>query len=160
MSFLRHRKIYSDVPISLRWDRQPRPASHRNESSAGYSLASCTPALLAAASPAPLILNQSTLFVDIISANGKPSPFGLYQPRGPLHNAPFPALLSPFVASCLRFAPDPTSSPSPIQSPHLTKPNTFCTIVRPASLRSEGCSPSYRNAVRLPTGIPVQIHRN
>src|SRR5580658_6781576 len=82
MSFLRHRKIYSDVPRSFRWDRQPIPASHRNEFSAGYSLASCTPALLAAALPASLILNHSTRFVDIISTNGKPSPFGLYQPRG------------------------------------------------------------------------------
>ena len=41
-----------------------------------------------------------------------------------------------------------------------TNSNTSCTIVRPASLRSDGCSPSYRNAVRLPTGIAVQIHRN
>ncbi len=59
--------------------------AHRNEFSAGYSLASCTPALLAAALPALIILHQSTLFADIISANGKPSPFGLYQPKGPLH---------------------------------------------------------------------------
>src|ERR1700683_4168180 len=91
MSFLRHRKIYSDVPISLRWDRRPVPASPRNESSPACPWPSSTPALPAAASPAPLILNQSTRFVDIISANGKPSPFGLYQPRGPLQQ-PFSPL--------------------------------------------------------------------
>ena len=70
--------------------RQPVPATHRNEFSAGYSLASCTPALLASALPAKLILNQSSPFVDIISANGKPSPFGLYQRKGPLQGGRVP----------------------------------------------------------------------
>ena len=39
-------------------------------------------------------------------------------------------------------------------------PNTSCTIVTPASLRSDCCSPSFRNAVRLPSGIDVHLHRN
>src|SRR5205823_2049875 len=33
----------------------------------------------------------------------------------------------------------------------LTKPNTSCTIEMPASLRSENCSPSARNAVAFPS---------
>ncbi|MGB8064769.1 MAG: DUF3800 domain-containing protein, partial [Candidatus Sulfotelmatobacter sp.] len=40
------------------------------------------------------------------------------------------------------------------------KPNTSCTIITPASLRSDCCSPSLRNAVRLPSGISVHLHRN
>jgi len=42
----------------------------------------------------------------------------------------------------------------------LTIPNTYSTITMPASLRSDCCSPSLRNAVRLPSGISVQLHRN
>ncbi len=38
--------------------------------------------------------------------------------------------------------------------------NTSCTIITPASLRSDCCSPSFRNAVRLPSGIDVHLHRN
>ncbi len=51
----------------------------------------------------------------------------------------------------LRFAPEHFQ---------LTKPNTSCTIITPASLRSDCCSPSLRNAVRLPSGIDVRLHRN
>jgi hypothetical protein len=42
----------------------------------------------------------------------------------------------------------------------LTMQNTSCTIITPASLRSDCCSPSLRNAVRLPSGIDVHLHRN
>ena len=42
----------------------------------------------------------------------------------------------------------------------LTIPNTYFTITMPASLRSDCCSPSLRNAVRLPSGIDVRLHRN
>lgn len=42
----------------------------------------------------------------------------------------------------------------------LTKPNTSRTIEVPASLRSENCSPSARNAVRVPSGISVRLRRN
>jgi integrase len=42
----------------------------------------------------------------------------------------------------------------------LTMPNTSCTIITLASLRSDCCSPSFRNAVRLPSGIDVHLHRN
>ena len=42
----------------------------------------------------------------------------------------------------------------------LTIPNTYSTVTVPASLRSDCCSPSLRNAVRLPSGIDVHLHRN
>ena len=57
--------------------------------------------------------------------------------------APFPTPLSPPVASCLRFAPDNFL---------LTKPNTFCTIEKPASLRSDGV----RDHPGMPFGIPPE----
>jgi hypothetical protein len=65
--------------------------------------------------------------------------------------APFPAPLSPLATLFLRCAPDKF---------FLTKPNTSCTIELPASLRSENCSPSARNAVRVPFGISVHLRRN
>jgi hypothetical protein len=43
---------------------------------------------------------------------------------------------------------------------HLTMPNTACTIISPASLRSDCCSSSLRNAVHLLSGIDVRLHRN
>jgi putative transposase len=55
MSFFRHREIYqSDVGANSSGGRpQSRPPAHRSdESPAGYSLASCSPAELASASPA------------------------------------------------------------------------------------------------------------
>ena len=42
----------------------------------------------------------------------------------------------------------------------LTKPNTSGTIITPASLRSDCCSPSLRNAVRVPSGNDVHLYRN
>jgi DNA replication protein DnaC len=64
---------------------------------------------------------------------------------------PFPR--TPFSASgvFLRYAPD---------SFFLTKPNASGTIEMPASLRSENCSPSARNAVRVPFGMSVHLRRN
>ena len=65
--------------------------------------------------------------------------------------APFPAPLSPLVASFLRCASDRFL---------LTKPNTFPhnRVASVATLR--WCSGSSRNAVRLPFGISVQLRRN
>ena len=54
----------------------------------------------------------------------------------------------------LRFAPDNS------RTILLTIPNTYSTITVSASLRSDCCSPSLRNAVRLPSGIDVHLHRN
>src|ERR1700736_3589015 len=47
------------------------PASHRNEFPAEYSLAGCSPAEPASASPAVLILLPWTPFAYQLSANGK-----------------------------------------------------------------------------------------
>ena len=61
MSFLRHRQIYqSDVASNRRRCRfRLRLRAHRlDEFAASYSLAGCTPALPASASPAGSILKQ------------------------------------------------------------------------------------------------------
>src|ERR1039458_9915020 len=61
-------------------------------------------------------------------------------------------------------SPAPQSPPTlpPLRSGQfrLTIPNTYSTITMPASLRSDCCSPSLRNAVRRPSGIDVHLHRN
>ena len=67
--------------------------------------------------------------------------------------APFPCTPNPRRTP--RFASDTPFGPS-----HLTIPNTCCTIIMSASLRSDRCSPSPRNAVRLASGIDVHLHRN
>ena len=54
----------------------------------------------------------------------------------------------------------PTRPPLRCGRSRLTIPNTYSTITMSASLRSDCCSPSLRNAVRLPTGIDVHLHRN
>ena len=65
---------------------------------------------------------------------------------------------------CCPFPLHPKSPPNlpPLRSgqSRLTIPNTSSTITMPASLRSDCCSPSLRNAVRLPSGIDVHLHRN
>ena len=53
MSFLRHQQIYRPMLLFSKRDSFATvPLSSCDESAAGYSLASCTPALLASASPA------------------------------------------------------------------------------------------------------------
>src|SRR5271166_5984959 len=74
--------------------------------------------------------------------------------RGKGAAAPFPCTPNPRRTSSASLR---TISPGP---PRLTKPNTSCTIISPASLRSDCCSPSLRNAVRLPSGIDVHLYRN
>src|SRR5260370_13283762 len=58
--------------------------------------------------------------------------------------------------------PKPPPNLPPLRSGQscLTIPNTSSTITMPASLRSDCCSPSFRNPVRLPSGIDVHLHRN
>ena len=71
MSFLRHREIYSDVQTTEVPGRaEPSPATHRNEFPAGYSLAGCSPAEPASASPAGLVLQPKPPFVKQKAANG------------------------------------------------------------------------------------------
>ncbi len=67
------------------------------------------------------------------------------------HSSPFPL----YPKSPLEKLPSLCSGSSP-----LTIPNTYSKIIMPASLRSACCSPSPRNAVRLASGISVQLHRN
>src|SRR5271165_7258948 len=74
--------------------------------------------------------------------------------RGKGAAAPFPCTPIPRRTSSASLR---TTSPGPSR---LTKPNTSCTIITPASLRSDCCSPSLRNAVRLASGIDVHLHRN
>src|SRR5208337_1468253 len=74
--------------------------------------------------------------------------------RGKGAAAPFPCTPNPRPTSSASLR---TTPPGPSR---LTKPNTSCTIITPASLRSDCCSPSLRNAVRLPSGIDVHLHRN
>src|SRR5271166_5968312 len=59
-------------------------------------------------------------------------------------------------------APPIPAEPPPLRfgQSRLTIPNTCATITLSASLRSDCCSPSLRNAVRLPSGIDVHSHRN
>ena len=53
MSFLRHKQIYRPMLFSSKRDCFATvPLSSSDESATGYSSASCTPALLASASPA------------------------------------------------------------------------------------------------------------
>src|SRR6266702_6130026 len=54
----------------------------------------------------------------------------------------------------------PTRPPLRCGQSRLTNPNTYSTITLPASLRSDCCSPSLRNAVHLPSGFDVHLHRN
>jgi hypothetical protein len=68
MSFLRHREIYpSDGGKTL---TGRAPAHRLDEFPTGYSLAGCSPAEPASASPASLILLRLQSFVYDVSANG------------------------------------------------------------------------------------------
>jgi len=70
MSFLRHTEIYSD-PLNTTPERaDPSPATHRNEFPAGYTLAGCSPAAPASASPADLVLQQKHPFAKQNTGNG------------------------------------------------------------------------------------------
>src|SRR5712692_5308448 len=88
MSFLRHQEIYpSDGGLSL---ASQAPAHRLDEFPAGYSLAGCSPAVPASASPASHILLRSPSFVQAVSANGNLSLISVSHPRGALHPQPPP----------------------------------------------------------------------
>ena len=107
MSFLRHREIYrSDVsskPVkgwgrsaASRWSasgpsqrtrREERaPLIVRDEFPAGYSLAGCSPAEPASASPTTLSMGWGDSAGNCLSANGNLSLIPVSQARGPLQN--------------------------------------------------------------------------
>jgi hypothetical protein len=85
MSFLRHREIYPSDGGKTQTGQAP---SHRlDEFPTGYSLASCSPAEPASASPASLILLRSKSFVYDVSANGNLSLIFVSHRRGAAHYA-------------------------------------------------------------------------
>ena len=92
MSFFRHREIYrSDVewePAAATLSRRCR-AHRSDESPTGYSLAGCSPAEPASASPAKLILQWQRPFAKKFPANGNLSLFYLSQPRGSVYRIAF-----------------------------------------------------------------------
>jgi len=83
MSFLRHREIYpSDGGKTL---TGRAPAHRLDEFPTGYSLAGCSPAEPASASPASLILLRLHSFVYEVSANGNLSLVFVSHQRGAAH---------------------------------------------------------------------------
>ena len=82
MGFLRHEEIY-------RSDEEARsggwaaPGAHRfDEFPAGYSLAGCSPAEPASASPAGYSIGEKAGVGNLFPANGNLSPFTLSHDRG------------------------------------------------------------------------------
>jgi hypothetical protein len=95
MSFLRHGEIYPDaVCLTGTGELPTTPQTHRNEFPAGYSLAGCSPAEPASASPTALILQPFIPFVDTISANGHLSLVSVSQLRGAVQSVPIWTYLS------------------------------------------------------------------
>ena len=130
----------SSLPVLIGFDEFP----------VGYSLAGCPPAESASASPTGNDSQQPTMPYNVFSANGNNPLNFVSQPKGALHSTMPP--LSP--------APPPNLPPLRSGQFRLTIPNTYSKITMSASLRSDCCSPSLRNAVRLPSGIDVHLHRN
>jgi|SRR5271157_1842749 len=109
MSFLRHGEIYrSDVVIKTIADRGPGAASRwsapgprqrtrrkerallivRDEFPVGYSLAGCSPAEPASASPTGSSMRWSLTAGNCLSANGNLSLITVSQAWGAVHNVP------------------------------------------------------------------------
>src|SRR5581483_10685545 len=85
MSFGRHEEIYPSDGGSTR--AGSAPAHRLDEFPAGYSLAGCSPAEPASASPVSLILLRLLPFANAVSANGNLSPISVSHPRGAAHYA-------------------------------------------------------------------------
>jgi hypothetical protein len=87
MSFFRHEEIYrSDV--GSKHEREPAetgsPDHRLDESPAGYSLAGCSPAEPASASPTASSMGWGITAGNELSANGNLSLISVSQPRGSL----------------------------------------------------------------------------
>jgi hypothetical protein len=104
MSFLRHAEIYPDALCLTGTGELPTtPQTHRNEFPVGYSLAGCSPAESASASPTALILQPFIPFVDTISANGHLSLISVSQLGGAVHSVPaFPRFPGKETSSAVR----------------------------------------------------------
>ena len=87
MSFLRHQEIFP--PMGAPASRPNTPAHRLDEFPAGYSLAGCSPAGAASASPAVHILHAVFSPYNEFSSNGDLSVNWLSQPRGPLQSVLF-----------------------------------------------------------------------
>ncbi len=84
MSFPRHREIYP--PMEAQTNTVSAPTHRLDEFPAGYSLAGCSPAEPASASPAGhQYALKSFLPVEDFSANGQQCLNCLCQPRGQAH---------------------------------------------------------------------------
>ena len=88
MSFLRHRKIYRVDKIGKRGSRAAAPDHRFDEFPAGYSLAGCSPAEPASASPVTRSIGGPIRRDNEISANGDSSLFFVSQGWGPLQAVP------------------------------------------------------------------------
>src|ERR1039458_5636425 len=75
----------------------PTPLTHRNEFPAGYSLAGCSPAEPASASPANLILQPETPFGPQFSANGRRRIYSLSHARAQSNSESFSRTKRPEV---------------------------------------------------------------
>ena len=115
MSFFRHAEIYrSDVIQPMQVPRSSpatAPRSHRlDEFPAGYSLAGCSPAEPASASPTTRSMRYVVLAGNGLSANGNLSLIYVSQGKGAVHIVPnraAPNTTSPLsvdVAACPRLA--------------------------------------------------------
>src|SRR3954469_8165002 len=82
MSFLRHGEIYPPMDGG---PAVPGPAHRLDGFPTGYSLAGCSPAEPASASPASLILLLSCSQAERFAANGKLSLISVSHRRGALH---------------------------------------------------------------------------
>jgi len=96
MSFSRHGEIYHCEEGATLADHAP---AHRNdESPAGYSLAGCSPAVPASASPAAAIMLWFISRAKDFAANGKLSLITVSHPRGSLQTERYTGLLCPCCA--------------------------------------------------------------
>ena len=88
MGFLRHEEIYRSDKEARSGERAA-PGAHRfDEFPAGYSLAGCSPAEPASASPAGYSIGEKDGAGNLFPANGNLSLFTLSHDRGAVHNLP------------------------------------------------------------------------
>ena len=88
MGFLRHEEIYRSDE-EARSGRGTAPGAHRfDEFPAGYSLAGCSPAEPASASPAGYSMGENGAVGKLFPANSNLSLFPLSHDRGAAHTVP------------------------------------------------------------------------